>query len=165
MEERPKITIELTGTDKIIEMSSWFLLVAVWVFTLMKYMELPDTIPVHYDSSGRVNDYGSKSTLLLLPAIGTIMAIGLSVLNRYPHVFNYPKKITPENALDQYTNATRMIRFLNLSTTLVIGIVVLMIVRDSSNETVQPGGGMIIMILVFTIIFLPLIYFTVKAFR
>jgi len=86
-------------------------------------------------------------------------------LNKYPHVFNYLKKITPENALEQYTNATRMIRFLNLSTTLVIGIVVLMIVTDSSKETVEPGGGIMLVILISAIIFLPLLYFTVKAFR
>ena len=165
MEERPKITIELTDTDKIIEMTSWLLLRAIWVFTIMKYTELPDIIPVHYDGTGHVNEFGDKATIIFLPAIGTIMAIGLTVLNKYPHVFNYLKKITPENALEQYTNATRMIRFLNLSTTLVIGIVVLMIVTDSSKETVEPGGGIMLVILISAIIFLPLLYFTVKALR
>jgi hypothetical protein len=37
---------------------------------------------------------------------------GIRALNKYPHIFNYPTEITAENALRQYTTATRLLRYL-----------------------------------------------------
>ena len=39
-------------------------------------------------------------------------------------MFNYPSQITKENALRQYTNATRMMRVLKLVIVLLFGLIV-----------------------------------------
>ena len=107
---RPKIRIELTTADKAVEILGWFSLLAIWIFTIASYSNLPDTIPIHYNGAGKADGFGSKINMLMLPFIATILFVGMTVANKFPHVFNYPTKITEENALRQYTNATRMMR-------------------------------------------------------
>jgi hypothetical protein len=48
----------------------------------------------------------------------------MTVLNRFPHIFNYTTTITEENALREYTRATRLVRYLKLTMVLILGIVV-----------------------------------------
>ncbi len=135
----------------------------MWVITIAHYPELPDTIPVKYDGKGQVTNYGNKETILILPAIATIVLIGLSTLNMVPHIFNYPMKITAQNSLRQYTNATRMIRHLKFAIGVVFFLVVISIIQTSSEKSGAPGDWF--MLLILGIIFIPVIYYTFNAFR
>lgn len=114
MENRPKLIIEITTADQILEILSWLVLLFLWGLVIYFYSNLPQIIPIHFNASGRANGFGSKGTLFLLPVIGTALFIGLTALNKVPHIFNYPTAITSENALKQYTNATRVLRFVKL---------------------------------------------------
>ena len=81
--ERPVIKIELTTADKMAEVIGVLVLVTFWAVTLFYYSKLPDTIPTHYNISGQADDHGSKTTILLLPVVGTILflALHLTTLN------------------------------------------------------------------------------------
>ncbi len=57
-EERPKIKVELTATDKLLEYIGWALLVAVWVLTLVNFSHLPEIIPTHYNATGQTDGFG-----------------------------------------------------------------------------------------------------------
>lgn len=124
MEERPKLKIELTTADKILELVGWLSIIAVWVLTSMHYNNLPDIIPTHYNALGQADGMGGKATILILPILATILFIGMTVLNKFPNVFNYPTNISNQNALRQYTNATRMIRYLKLVLVVIFGLIV-----------------------------------------
>ncbi|MFU8845053.1 MAG: hypothetical protein ACNA7V_14715 [Bacteroidales bacterium] len=63
------------------------------------------------------------------------MYIGLTFLSGIPHVFNYAAKITPENALRQYTNAIRMIRVLKFILVLVFTMIVLGTLRTALGKS------------------------------
>jgi uncharacterized membrane protein len=162
MEKRPKIKIELTLTDKLVEKSGWILLILSWCLAIYSYITLPEIIPIHFDISGTVNGYGNKVAVLLVPVIGTGVFIGLSILNNYPEIFNYPRKITEENALGNYTNATRMLRYLKLAIALVFTIAVIMMNRSAQGHT---EGFVMILPVVLGLIFIPLIFFTIKFFK
>ena len=73
---------------------------------------LPERIPTHFNIAGEPDGYGSKSTLWILPVTAVIMYIGMTILELFPHIYNYPVEITPENAVRQYRIATRLIRIL-----------------------------------------------------
>ena len=111
---RPRIELKKTRTDKIIEIVGWCILVVMWCSVFIYYSKMPDIIPIHYNSVGQVDDYGDKSMMWSLLIIGSVMYIGLVLLNKIPYIFNYSTKITTENAFSQYTNATKIIRYLNL---------------------------------------------------
>ena len=121
---RPRIKVIKTRTDNIIEIIGWCILVALWCTVFIYYPRMPNTIPIHYNHSGEIDGYGDKSMIWIVLIIGSVMYIGLKLVSRYPHIFNYPSKITEENALNYYTNATKMFRYLNLIIILIFGYIV-----------------------------------------
>ena len=113
-ENRPKLKPVSTKFDLILEIAAFLFFLAIWLLPIFAYQILPETIPTHYNLKGEIDDWGSKGTIFILPAIGLVLYIGLTVLNKYPHVFNYPTKVTEDNALQQYSKATRWMRIIKL---------------------------------------------------
>jgi uncharacterized membrane protein len=163
MEVRPKIKIELTPSDNILEIMGWVALIGLWILILVNYSNLPETIPTHFNGAGKVDSYGNKATLFMLPIIATVAYIGLTVLNNYPHIFNYPTKLTAENALRQYTNATKMIRYLKLVIVLVFSLIVFMTLRTAAGQS--DGLGAWFLPFTLGLIFVPLGIFVIQSFK
>jgi len=113
-ENRPRLKIESTAFDKILDASSLVLVVLIWVTVFQNYADLPAKIPMHFNAAGEVNEYGNKQMIWLLPGISIALFLLLYFLNKMPHNFNYLVKITPQNARQQYTIGTRIMRFTNL---------------------------------------------------
>jgi uncharacterized membrane protein len=127
METRPKIRPDHTPFDKKLELTCTLFLIVIWCFTVYAYLKLPETIPTHFTASGIANDYGSKTSFLILPIIATLIYLGLTQINKYPYIFNYTIKITEENAQKQYTIATRMLRYLKLVVLIIFSLIILFI--------------------------------------
>ncbi len=163
MDERPKIKLELTTTDKIFEILGWTSIFAIWVLTITNYTKLPDIIPIHYNAMGQADGFGRKGNILILPIIATVLFVGLTILNKFPHVFNYPTNITTDNALRQYTNATRLIRYLKLIIVVIFGLISYQTIRNANGQT--EGLGTWFLPLTMGLLFIPLIYFIVKSFK
>ncbi len=163
MEKRPKPEIELTQLDWVIEVLAWFTIIALWVLTLVNYKHLPDSVPTHFDASGHVDSYGSRWTILLLPIISSILFLGLSILNKFPHVFNYPTAITPQNAQQQYTIASRLIRYLRFALTLIFTLIAYKTLQTIDGKS--NGLGVLFLPLTLALIFIPLVFFIVKMFK
>ena len=163
METRPKIRLELSPTDQFLEIAGWFALATLVWLTVLSFFQLPDTIPTHFDVKGAVDSYGDKSNILTLPIVGAMMFVGLTVLNQYPHIFNYPTEITAENAARQYTNATRMIRYLKLAVILLFTFLVFKTSRVAIGKA--EGLGMEIYGILFFLITLPMFFFVRKLMK
>ncbi|PVW13901.1 DUF1648 domain-containing protein [Marixanthomonas spongiae] len=163
MNGRPKIKIKPTKTDKTLEIIGLFLLVGFWCMTIINYTKLPEVIPTHYNGMGEADGFGGKVNILILPIIATILFIGLTKLNKYPHLFNFPTKITPENALEQYTNATRMMRILKLVIVVIFGLIGFQTIRFANGQI--NGLGKWFLPMTMGLIFIPLIYFIAKSFK
>lgn len=130
MNESPIIKLQLTTTDKVFEILGWVSIIAIWVLTITNYANLPGTIPIHYNGAGQADGFGRKDNILTLPVIATVLFVGLTILNKFPQVFNYPTKITAENALRQYTNVTRLIRYLKFIIVVIFGLIILQTIRN-----------------------------------
>ena len=163
MEERPKIKLELTTADKALELIGWLSVIAIWWLTITNYTALPGTIPTHYNGAGQADGFGGKTTILILPLIATILFIGMTILNQFPRMFNYPVNITKDNAFRQYTNATRMIRYLKLIIVVIFGVIVFKTIQNANGQAT--GLGTWFLPLTLGLIFIPLIYFIVKSFK
>lgn len=94
--------------DKLIEFIAILGLILLIVLPVYYYNVLPVTIPRHYGANGQPDGYSGKDIIWTLPIIGIILYVGLTWLNKYPHIFNYPQKVTLENAERLYSAATRM---------------------------------------------------------
>ncbi len=161
--ERPKITLIPSTADKLVELLGWLILLTLWGWTFTHYSALPDTIPTHFNAAGEADGFGSKASIIGLPLIATLLFIGLNVLNRYPHIFNYPAAITQDNALRLYTLATRMLRYLKLVLVLVFGGIEFMTIQNATGEA--SGLGTWFLPLTLVLIFIPLIYFVIKSIK
>jgi len=161
MEERPKIELELTGIDRVIEITGWFSLFALWVYSIINFSNLPKIIPTHFNAAGEANDFGGKASILALPIIATIIFAGLAILYRYPHIYNYPTSITKENAQRQYTIATRLVRYLNLVVVLIFGYIAFTIIQGAKGQT--GGLGMWFLPVSLGVVFIPIIFYIVKS--
>ena len=112
-EKRPKIKIEKEPLDWLMEFFGIAAAVFMIVYPLYYYGSMPDQVPTHFGPNGLPDAYGSKENIWALPIIGGATYFILVVINRYPHTFNFPTKITEENAHAQYQIATRLIRSIN----------------------------------------------------
>ncbi|MDL2240845.1 DUF1648 domain-containing protein [Bacteroidales bacterium OttesenSCG-928-K22] len=163
MTSRPKIKIRPTASDIILEILAFLSLAAVWSLIIIYYPKLPETIPTHYNASGVIDGYGSKESLLSLPKLATFFFILMTVLNFFPHIFNYgTAKITEENALAQYTIATRMLRWLKLALVVIFGLMELMTILNVYGKA--SGLGAWFMPVTLILLFAPLVYFGIKSF-
>ena len=163
MDKRPKMKLKLTTIDKAFEMLGWISVLAVWVLTIANYTNLPDMIPIHYNVAGQADGFARKVSILIQPLISTVLFIGMTILNRFPHVFNYPTNITKDNALRQYTNATRMIRYLKIIIVVIFGVITLQTIRYATGEITELGVWFLPLIL--GLFFMPVIYFLIASFR
>jgi uncharacterized membrane protein len=157
MDRRPRIKIEMTVTDKLIEFIGWLALMSIWVLILISFFNLPETIPTHYNGSGQIDGYGKRINILVLPLMATLFFVGITILNKFPHIFNYPTKIKNDNALKHYTNITRMNRYVKLVFVAIFGML--------AYKTIHASGGLGARFLPLTMglfLFL-LIYFIFKS--
>jgi uncharacterized membrane protein len=162
-EERPKLKIPLSPTDKVFELLGWGALLALWVWTGTSYSSLPDSIPTHFSASGEADGFGRKASIVGLPVIATLLYIGLTLLNRVPHIFNFPTPVTQDNALRQYTNATRMIRYLKLILVLVFAGISFQTIQQANGKA--DGLGVWFLPVTLGAIFLPLLYFVINSIK
>ena len=134
MNKRPRIKLQLNQTDKVLEIIGWISVFGIWALPLINYFDLPEIIPIHFNGAGKADRFGNKTHIFVLPIISTLLFIGLTILNKRPHVFNYPSQITKENALRQYTNATRMMRVLKLVIVLLFGLIVFKTIENVNGH-------------------------------
>jgi uncharacterized membrane protein len=105
---QPKIVPPRTSLQQLLNTLSLVTLIGFVIFFLLKWPGLPDPIPRHYNAAGEPDAYGSKYTLMILPLLSIAIYFTFNYFNQKPYIFNYPVKITEENAERQYTLAMNM---------------------------------------------------------
>jgi uncharacterized membrane protein len=133
MDGRPKWRPEWTPIDKTVEMLSWLFIIAMWGIVGANFFSLPDTIPTHFNAEGKVDGYGEKYTILLFPAVITIVFFLLSEVSKRPWHFNYVVAPTPENYQELYRLNIRMLRIIRLVVAVMGTYVAYAIIRGAKE--------------------------------
>lgn len=113
------------------------------------YFSLPDQIPMHFNGSGAVDDYGHKFMLWILPVInfGLFGALGWVPKASFG-LMNYPVTVTEENAAEQHRIALQLIALLRVVCCLMIAYLCYAIVRSAQTESSQLNmwlfGGLLV---------------------
>ncbi len=111
---RPTVRPEMSPVDWLLEAFALIGILGFLGFVIYQYPRLPESIPSHFNGAGMPDDYSSKSSILALLGIGMFIYVLMSLIALVPHQFNFTVKITPQNALKQYTMAIRLIRYLKV---------------------------------------------------
>jgi uncharacterized membrane protein len=163
MEDRPKINPALSSLDTALEKISGAGLIILWVIAVIFFIKLPENIPVHFNYAGTPDNYGSKFTLFILPVVATCVFALLTILGKRPWILNYTAAITEENAAQQYTYSTRLLRVMK---TIVVFVICLIIVLMYLNVIGKMKGLGVWFVPFIVIVFIsPTVYYLIKSMR
>ena len=134
------------------------LLVGNFVYLIAVWSNLPDQIPAHFDGAGNITRYGGKGELLLLPIINCVMFAGISVVERFPQIWNTGVRVTEENKWRVYRILKNMIVTLKLA---IVAPLVFISVYQSLGTNL-PGWFMPAFLFVCLA---PIVFFILKLIR
>ncbi len=124
MPANPIISPSKDAIDNMLEIAAFILLLVLWILVAYSFVNLPDTIPIHFNANGEPDGFGAKSSLFTLPAVATIIFLGISYLSKKPYRLNYAVQIIESNAAVQYKLATRLLRYVKLAVIFIFLIIV-----------------------------------------
>ena len=102
--------VKNTAFDRILDTICWILVIGIPVFLLINWKQIPDSIPMHYDAMGNVDRWGTKGELIVLPIITVIMCLFISIIERFPQIWNTGVKVTEENSGRVYRILKNMLK-------------------------------------------------------
>ena len=112
--KRPVLKIPRSPLENVIEVLAVLGIIVNALILYYYWPALPDVIPTHFGISGEADGWGSKNTLFFLLGMGVFSYVLMTVLNFFPHTFNYLVEITEKNARAQYANARLMMNFMKV---------------------------------------------------
>ncbi|NOU90294.1 DUF1648 domain-containing protein [Paenibacillus sp. LMG 31460] len=156
LEKRPVFIISKTITEKILDGVSILVILCTFGYLAYVWTLIPERIPIHFNGQGKEDGWGNKFSLFLLPVITLILYIGLTVLSKYPHTFNYPYKITNENATWQYGNARLFMNCLKMLIVVLFGYVEWTLIQIARGNSVALNiwiFSIVLLLILGTVIF------------
>lgn len=162
MKQRPKLNLKITPLELVLNGVTLVLLIGSVIYLLYVYQTLPSQVPAHYNALGEVDRWGDKWEMLILPIIAIMLWVGMTILEKYPHVYNYIN-LTKENVRNQYLNARLMINILKNIITLVFVYLTWKDVQIALDNDHSLGAWFMPVFL--TVILVPLIYFIIRSFQ
>lgn len=95
--------------DIILNILCLILLTGTSVFLVVYWNDIPNQVPLHYDFAGKVNRIGSKNEYIVVVAIGWIIYILMTVIERFPGIWNTGIEVTEENREKVYATLLHFI--------------------------------------------------------
>lgn len=83
-------------------------------FLSITWKNIPDMIPGHYNIAGEIDKYSSKNSIWILIVVQILLFTMMSVLERFPNIWNTGVQITEENVERVYTNLRNMQTYLKM---------------------------------------------------
>lgn len=164
MKTRVKIKLQMQSIDYLLEVIAGAALVILIIIPAMYWPDLPDIIPKHFNALGEPDAYGPKEMIWTLPAVALALFIGLTILNGFPHIFNYPVKVTYENAERLYVLGTRTIRMVKMVMIILFSFINYRTVKISLGENTGLGNIILPFIMIsMALIIAAMIYKMIKA--
>ena len=115
------IKIERNALDILEAIVSLSCLVGVTAYLILAWNTIPAKIPAHYNAAGEVNRWGSKSELILLPIVSWMLFGMITLIERFPQVWNTGVRITDENRTVVYRLLKNLIAWVKMITLSIFG--------------------------------------------
>lgn len=106
---RPKLKLKKTKLEWFSDLIGAGIFIGVLVYMLSLWNELPDLVPVHFNAAGEADRWEAKSTLIVLPLIAIFTWVFMTILERFPHIHNYPKRLNETNVRAFYLSSRKML--------------------------------------------------------
>ncbi len=103
-----------TTFSKITNLISLLSFVGIVLYVIITWKNIPDMIPGHYNIAGEIDKYSSKNSIWILIVVQILLFTMMSVLERFPNIWNIGVQITEENRERVYTNLRNMQTYLKM---------------------------------------------------
>ena len=133
-------------------------LVGVVIYLIAVWKGLPDRLPWHYDAAGVVDDWRDKGYLIVLPIVTWVVYIMITVIERFPQIWNSGIRITEENKERVFSLLKNMIATIKL---VVVTLLSFLALHATFEKNLPVWFLPVALILVFGTI----IFFIVKLIR
>lgn len=157
-EQKQEIWIQPGRIEKLMERTGILLVFLLFIGCNLGYDLLPTTIPLHIGTGGDGHNYASKAYFFVLPSIGILVYLGISMLNQVTR-----GHAIPPSAERQYRQVWRMLELVKMLVLVACTIEMGETVRLSYKELGRPGWYATIWEALFLLT--PLVYYLVNLRR
>lgn len=158
--DQPKLQPEPKFFDKFSNSLLLVLLLGLWVYSIIIYQNIQKAkVPLPEEPS--MNKY----LVLLMPVIATFICGLLYRLSCFPHLFNYPVRVTPQNAVRLYNLATRMLRIVNLTIAAMFFGLQGILFQSFLKHHIDPSFISIFLIGMPLLSLVIVVYYTIKMYK
>jgi uncharacterized membrane protein len=95
--KKEKLKLKYTKFQIVMEIISLLILIGMFLLILIRWGELPDKIPGHYNYKGEIDRWGNKSEIITVPIISFFLYLLLTITVRFPSIWNVPVQVTDKN--------------------------------------------------------------------
>ncbi|MFJ7915110.1 MULTISPECIES: DUF1648 domain-containing protein [Lysinibacillus] len=145
---RPILKLPKTRYEKIGDFIGGGLFILSIFYIVVMWGQLPEKIPGHFNGAGEVNRWGSKIELLILPFIGILLWILLGLLEKIPHIHNYPARLNESNVEAFYLNSRKILNEIKNLCLIIFTAISFQMVRIALGEAESLGWWFLPLVLI-----------------
>lgn len=138
-----------------------FMLSILYIFIM--WGKIPEEVPGHFNGAGEVDRWGTKIELFILPFIGVFLWILLSLLEKAPHMHNFPARLNENNVKAFYLNSRKTLNEIKNLCLIIFAVISFQMVRIAIGEVETIGWWLLPIVLIGTAI--PIIKGIVATFK
>lgn len=131
---RPILDLPKTKRERIWDWIGGGVFLASIVYIIIVWDKLPDEVPGHFNGAGEVDRWGSKIELFILPFIGSFLWILMGLLEKAPHMHNYPARLNESNVETFYLNSRKILNEMKNICLILFSIISFQTVQIASEE-------------------------------
>jgi uncharacterized membrane protein len=118
----PRIKVPRSVAELIFEAVALAGLLAGLGLVVFYWPRLPERVPTHFNLAGEADAWGARVNVLILPGVTLGLYTLLTLISFFPHIWNFPVRITKENAARQYRLGRLMVACLKAELVWVMAI-------------------------------------------
>lgn len=114
----------------VLKVISFVVLILIWIFTIVNFKNLPETIPIHYNIAGTPDGFGPKSTIWFETTLTTALFLFLMYVSKKPNfpLLNIPQNIKKKPILTEFIVS-------------ILLLIIMLIFADINYENIQNALG------------------------
>lgn len=138
-----------TPLEKQLKTLSLVILAVMVIYSVSNFAKLPDEIPIHFNAKGEADDWGTKNILFFIPGVCAFLFLMMHFIGTLkPKTYNFPVKLTEDNAKKQVELAREMMQSLNV---VIFGLMFYILWRMVDLATGGTGGLGVFFMVVFLV--------------
>lgn len=135
-----------TAFSKIANLISLIFVIGILIYILIVWKDIPDMIPGHYNMAGEIDKYSSKNSIWILVGVQILLFAMMSVIERFPNIWNTGVQITAENRERVYTTLRNMLSYLKM---MIMGYFSYMTFQSIAGGNLHSMSVFVFLLLVF----------------